>query len=182
MRFSLDDQRKTGFLTPQFLEIRNGPDLAAPLLNIATNADLLLTPEYIQDRGAAATGHYRYLEKKYTGELYLSFLHDDDEYKDDRYSYFIEHKGKISQDIQVDLKYNKVSDKDYFSDFSSGISSSSTTYLDRHAKISMQKNGWNLNLNYIGYQVTDKNIANSDQPYEKLPEITLINLGKINEI
>ncbi|GIR92014.1 MAG: hypothetical protein CM15mP93_02010 [Thiotrichaceae bacterium] len=37
----------------------------------------------------------------------------------------------------------------------------------------MKKNGWNLNLNYIGYQVTDKNIANSDQPYEKLPEITL---------
>ena len=175
MRFSLDDQRKTGFLTPSISgDWGSGPDLAAPFYwNIATNADLLLTPEYIQDRGAAATGHYRYLEKKYTGELYLSYLHDDDEYKDDRYSYFIEHKGSISEDIQVDLKYNKVSDKDYFSDLSSGISSSSTVYLDRHAKISMKKNGWNLNLNYIGYQVTDKNIANSDQPYEKLPEITL---------
>ena len=44
--------------------------------------------------------------------------------------------------------YDKFSDKDYFDDFGTGISRSSTTYKTRYAKFNYNKNGWDINSHF----------------------------------
>lgn len=182
MQFSLDEQRKTGFLVPDFSgSWVKGPDVVAPFYwNIAENMDMLIEPAYIQERGSQLQTTFRYLDKSYSGSLFISYLDDDSEYKgsgkntranSDRYNFYINHKQKFSNNIKVDLLYDKFSDKDYFDDFGSGISGSSTTYRTRHAKFSYNNNGWHIDSRFIGYQTFDKNINSSSQPYDILPEI-----------
>ena len=133
MQFSLDEQRKTGFLVPDFSgSWVKGPDVVAPFYwNIAENMDMLIEPAYIQERGSQLQTTFRYLDKSYSGSLFISYLDDDSEYKgsgkntrdnSDRYNFYINHKQKFSNNIKVDLLYDKFSDKDYFDDFGSGIS------------------------------------------------------------
>ncbi|MEC7885930.1 MAG: LPS assembly protein LptD [Pseudomonadota bacterium] len=175
MRFSLDDQRKTGFLVPDFSgSWSKGPDVATPFYwNISPNRDLLVTPSYQQARGPELETHFRYLERDYQGDLFISYLHDDDKYLDDRYNYSFLHKGKISKNLSIDLLYDKVSDKDYFADLGNGITSSSTSYIESYGKANYHMNGWVANLKFQGYQTTDKTISLSDEPYELLPELTV---------
>ncbi len=182
MQFSLDEQRKTGFLVPDFSgSWVKGPDIVTPFYwNIAENMDMLIEPSYIQERGSRLQTTFRYLDKSYSGSLFISYLDDDSEYKgsgkntrdnSDRYNFYIDHKQKFSNNINVELLYDKFSDKDYFDDFGSGISGSSTTYRTRHAKFSYINNGWHVDSRFIGYQTFDKNINSSSQPYDILPEI-----------
>ena len=65
MQFSLDDQRKTGFLVPDFSgSWVKGPDIIAPFYwNIAENMDMLINPGYIQERGACLKQHIDILIK-----------------------------------------------------------------------------------------------------------------------
>ena len=83
MQFSLDEQRKTGFLVPDFSgSWVKGPDVITPFYwNIAENMDMLIEPSYIQERGSQIASHFRYLNKNYEGSFFLSYLDDDSEYK-----------------------------------------------------------------------------------------------------
>ena len=76
MQFSLDEQRKTGFLVPDFSgSWTKGPDVITPFYwNIAKNMDMLITPSYIQERGSNIETNFRYLNKDYVGSIYLSYL------------------------------------------------------------------------------------------------------------
>ena len=184
MQFSLDEQRKTGFLVPDFSgSWIKGPDVIAPFYwNIAENMDMLIEPSYIQERGSKIESNYRYLNKNYSGSIFLSYLDDDSEYKNsakndrgnsNRYNFYFEHQQALSNNLKVDLLYDKFSDKDYFDDFGTGISRSSTTYRTRHAKLNYNKNGWDINSRFLGYQTFDKSIGQSSQPYDILPEINM---------
>ena len=185
MQFSLDEQRKTGFLVPDFSgSWVKGPDVIAPFYwNIAENIDMLIEPSYIQDRGSKIESNYRYLDKNYSGSMFFSYLNDDSEYKksakntrgnSSRYNFYLKHQQALSNNLEIDLLYDKFSDKDYFDDFGTGISRSSTTYRTRYAKLNYNKNGWDINSRFLGYQTFDKNISQSSQPYDILPEINAI--------
>lgn len=184
MQFSLDEQRKTGFLVPDFSgSWVKGPDVIAPFYwNIAENMDMLIEPSYIQERGSQITSHFRYLNNNYKGSIFLSYLDDDSQYKvsgkntrdnSDRYNIYLEHKQNFKNNLSVDMLYDKYSDKDYFDDFGSGISRSSTSYKTRHLKLNYNFNGWDINSRFKGYQVFDKNVNSSSKPYDILPEINL---------
>jgi len=184
MQFSLDEQRKTGFLVPDFSgSWVKGPDVITPFYwNIAENMDLLIKPGYIQERGSKIESTYRYLNKNYDGSIFFAYLDDDSEYKgsgkntrsnSNRYNFYFKHKQTFANNITIDLLYDKFSDKDYFDDFGSGISDSSTSYRTRHAKIDYHVNGWDIKSRFIGYQTFDKNLSSSSQPYDILPEIII---------
>ncbi|MDB2461339.1 LPS assembly protein LptD [Gammaproteobacteria bacterium] len=184
MQFSLDEQRKTGFLVPDFSgSWVKGPDIITPFYwNIAANMDMLIQPSYIQDRGKKIESDYRYLNKNYSGSIFISYLDDDSEYKNSaknargnksRYNFYLRHQQALSDNLEIDFLYDKFSDKDYFDDFGTGISRSSTTYKTRHAKLNYNKNGWDINSRFLGYQTFDKNINQSSQPYDLLPEINV---------
>lgn len=184
MQFSLDEQRKTGFLVTDFSgSWVKGPDVVQPFYwNIAENMDMLITPSYIQERGSQIESNFRYLNKKYSGSIFLSYLDDDSEYKksgkntrtnNDRYNFYISHKQTFRNNIEVDLLYDKFSDKDYFDDFGVGIARSSTTYRTRHATLKTVLNDFNINARFQGYQTFDRNISPSSQPYDILPQISI---------
>ena len=184
MQFSLDDQRKTGFLVPDFSgSWVKGPDIIAPFYwNIAENMDMLINPGYIQERGSLLETTYRYLNKNSLGTLYFSYLDDDSEYKgsgkntrdnSDRYNFYFKHQHTFSNNLKIDLLYDKFSDKDYFDDFGSSISDSSTTYRTRHAKLEYDYNGWSIRSKFKGYQTFDKTLSADSQPYDILPEVNI---------
>lgn len=173
MQFSIDEQRKTGFLVPDFNgNWTKGPDVAAPFYwNIASNMDMLIEPSYIQERGSQIKSTFRYLDTDYSGALFASYLDKDSKYVDDRYKVIIKHQQRFNPNLDVDLFYEKVSDKNYYNDFGIGISGVSTSYGSRYAKINYQKEGWNLTSRFVGYQTFDKTLTTSNQPYDVLPEL-----------
>jgi len=184
MQFSLDEQRKTGFLVPNFSgSWVKGPDFFTPFYwNISPNIDMLIQPSYIQERGSQIESHFRYLNNNYAGSVYFSYLNDDSQYKgsgkntrdnSDRYNFYISHQQTLSNNLEIDLVYDKFSDKDYFDDFGGGISSSSTTYKTRHAKLSYNKDGWDIKSRFLAYQTFDRNINQASQPYNILPDINI---------
>ena len=184
MQFSLDEQRKSGFLVPDFSgSWVKGPDVITPFYwNIAENIDMLIKPGYIQKRGSKIESTYRYLNKNFAGSMFFSYLDDDSQYKgsgkntrsnSNRYNFYAKHQQTFSNNLEIDLLYDKFSDKDYFDDFGAGISGSSTSYRTRHAKLNYYVNGWDIKSKFLGYQTFDRNISASSQPYDILPEINV---------
>ena len=117
MQFSLDEQRKSGFLVPDFSgSWTKGPDVITPFYwNIAENMDMLIKPGYIQKRGSKIESTYRYLNKNFDGSIYFSYLDDDSEYKGSgkktrsnsyRYNFYVKHQQTISNNLEIDLLYD----------------------------------------------------------------------------
>lgn len=80
INFSIDGQRKTGFLWPTFGIGSNkwGPYLLAPIyLNLAPNYDMKVTPGYLSKRGTQLSDQFRYLTESSTGVVNVSFLPSD---------------------------------------------------------------------------------------------------------
>ena len=86
--FPIDDQRKSGFLTPDIgTRDQTGFDLTIPYyLNLAPNYDLLLEPRYMSKRGMQVRSDFRYLLPNSDGNFGFEWLPDDDE-TDTRRSY-----------------------------------------------------------------------------------------------
>ncbi len=175
MRFSLDDQRKTGFLVPNWSgSWSKGPDVSTPFYwNIAENMDMLIEPSYIQDKGSKIETTFRYLENKYDGQFYLSYLGDDSEYVDDRYRVLIDHEHRVNSNLSINTFYDKTSDKDYYKDFGTGIAGASKTYGSRYVESIYTYNDWRVYSKFLGYQVLDKSITSASEPYDILPKIEI---------
>ncbi len=77
--FSLNNQRKSGFLPPSIGTTgKSGPEIAVPYyLNLAPNYDLTLTPRYMEKRGLQIAEEFRYLQKNYNGEFKAEYLPQD---------------------------------------------------------------------------------------------------------
>ena len=175
MRFSLDEQRKTGFLVPDWSgSWTKGPDIFTPFYwNIAPNMDMLIQPSYLQDRGSQIETTFRYLENNFDGAIYVSYLGDDSEYVDDRYKILVDHKHQVNPNLFIDTHYEKISDKDFYDDFGNGIAGVSTTYGSRYIKATYQKNDWRVYSEFSGYQTFDKSLTNESEPYDILPKIEI---------
>lgn len=134
-RFSLNKERKTGFLTPKFTyRSLDGFNLAFPFyLNLAPNYDATLTPRYFAKRGVMADGEFRYLWPDFAGQLNMTYLRDDNEYQNfiltnglnetnfDRYSLRWKQEVDFSKNWHWTIDYQKVSDDYYPQNFGSNI-------------------------------------------------------------
>ena len=77
--FSLDRQRKSGFLSPTFGTTGNsGAEFSIPYYwNIAPNRDATITPRVMSKRGVQLLNEFRYLEPLYRGEVRYEVLPND---------------------------------------------------------------------------------------------------------
>jgi LPS-assembly protein len=77
--FSIDKNRKTGFLYPNFTYAStNGLNLIVPYyLNLAPNYDAIITPQLISKRGIATNGLFRYLIPHNNGSLDVTYIPHD---------------------------------------------------------------------------------------------------------
>jgi LPS-assembly protein len=98
MDFPLNDQRKSGFLSPIFRQHnqgRQGIDLPY-YWNIAPNRDATIAPRVITKRGVLLNNEFRYLEPNYAGELHLDVMSDDKLAKRSRTHMSMQHTQTIT--------------------------------------------------------------------------------------
>ena len=182
LSFSLNNQRKSGFLAPSFgTSTDSGIEIAVPYYwNIAPNMDATITPRAMSKRGVMVNNEVRYLNTAFGGlyrdQLRLEYLPNDN-LRDgkNRYGFSLQHTQSTDNGFSARINYNKVSDDNYYTDLSSGISSTSTTQLSQQGLFSYHGGGWwNASANFQQYQTLQPDPENPvREPYRMLPQLTL---------
>src|SRR5690606_28731128 len=97
-----------------------GFELTLPYyFNLAPNYDLTVTPRYMAKRGLQLGGEFRYLGESYSGQLYGTYLADDRVADRKRWYYAAQHTQSLGGGVNASFDIRRVSDDDYFRDFSS---------------------------------------------------------------
>jgi len=171
--FPINDQRKTGFLTPGFgSDEESGNVFEIPWYwNIAKNQDATITPRLYTDRGIQLAAEYRLRTQSSSTYLYGEVLPDDDLFGDDREFVQIQHSQQFTSNLSARLNYNDVSDSDYFDDLSNDAALFSATFIPRDLAIDYSHNLFNLTARFNEFELVDSNIGILGQPLERLPEI-----------
>lgn len=171
--FPIDDQRKSGFLTPNVAERdRTGLDIAIPYyLNLAPNYDLTLEPRYMSQRGVQMNGDFRYLMPQSGGQLSFEYLPDDDEVGDTRRYLNLQHESFFGRGWRLLAGIEEVSDDAYFEDLGDSLSITSQTHLNRYLDFGFFAPRWSMLSRFQNYQTIDTFIAPEDRPYERVPQL-----------
>lgn len=170
MDFSLDDKRKSGFLTPSFgTSDKRGFEFAAPWYwNIAPNQDATFTPHYMSKRGLQLAAEYRYLERNYTGQTHVEYLANDKVAERDRYFGQIRHSHVFDSHWSGNLNIAGVSDDKYFTDLGGSVNQTSQVNLMREANLTYNGGWWSA----LGRLQTFQTL-NTAPLYHRLPQIAL---------
>ncbi|MEO7726576.1 MAG: LPS-assembly protein LptD [Burkholderiales bacterium] len=144
--FSLDRQRKSGFLSPTFGTTGNsGTEFSIPYYwNIAPNRDATFTPRVMAKRGVMLSNEFRYLDKSYNGEARYEVLPNDRVRNGDtRTALSLRHLQNFGGGWIGSADVQKVSDSNYFTDLSTQIAATSQVVLPRQGTLSKSGNWWN---------------------------------------
>jgi LPS-assembly protein len=173
MKFPIDDRRKSGFLYPYISTANdNGFEISAPYYwNIAPNQDATITPRYFTERGAMLTGEYRFLTRRTNGELNFDYMNDDQKTDDSRYHVTLVHRASLSKRWRSDVLFDRVSDDQYFQDFSNSLADASRQYVRSKAGIYGSGRHWSLSMLVDDFQVVDDAVIPTNEPYTRLPRI-----------
>ncbi len=146
LSFSLDRQRKSGFLAPTFGTTGNsGYEFSIPYYwNIAPNRDATITPRTMSKRGVMLSNEFRYLDSRYAGEARYEVI-PTDRVKDnaDRFALNLRHDQRWDNGWNGNLNIQKVSDDKYFTDLSTQIAATSQSVLPRQGSLANNGTWWN---------------------------------------
>ena len=168
--FPLSDKRKSGFLAPSFGSTnQHGFELRTPYYwNIAPNMDATITPRLLTSSGVMLMGEYRYLFNRGEGQVNLEYLPSDSQFNDRHRNLFgFLHEQSFGRTGKLFLTYNRVSDDDYFEDFGTNTSLTSTRYLERRAEASYTGSWWRAWGRVQDFQIVD----GSSNPFRRLPQL-----------
>ena len=173
--FPLGEERKTGVLVPYFGHSdKRGLFLAVPYyINLAPNYDDTLTPRYMSRRGLQLQNEFRYMGKRYGGNIDLEYLPDDTVTNTYRAAAKYRHSQGFSDHWNGGMDMQWVSDKDYLVDLGDSIAATSATYLPHTGQLAYNDNVWHFAARTSSFQTVDKTIATLDRPYSLLPQLTL---------
>ena len=183
--FSLDHQRKTGFLSPYYENnTRRGISVAVPYYwNIAPEQDLTLTPLVMSKRGAQLKTEYRYLDRAYRGEMRYEYMPRDQVLETSRSAFSLQHQHQITPQLQGSIDYNRVSDDRYFVDLSSQVRQVSQGVLPQTGSLSWGGRFAGLPTGLSGmlqrWQTLQDPLAPITPPYARLPQVNF-NTSKVN--
>lgn len=171
LNFPVDERRATGFLFPTLGLSNNSLDISTPYyLNLAPNYDLTLAPRYIETRGEALEGEFRYLNRYSNWAVNGSYLPDDQTNERDRWLLGIAEQGFMGEHWYSEVDYTRVSDNSYFDDLGlANLAVKRSTHLNQQAEIGYLGDNWSGHIEVQRYQT----IASVDDPYQKLPQLTL---------
>jgi LPS-assembly protein len=145
LSFPLTDERKSGWLPPGVnLDSKSGLELSVPYYwNIAPNRDATITPSVLSRRGAGIGVEYRYLEPSDFGRIELNGVPGDRVAGRDRWLGDVAHEGTWRYDIHYAGSGIRVSDDDYWKDFSRQIRSFTPRLLPLNARVDqrIERNG-----------------------------------------
>ncbi|SEO48214.1 LPS-assembly protein [Luteibacter sp. UNC138MFCol5.1] len=184
--FPLDDRRKSGFLYPTFgSSSRSGTFLNLPYyLNLAPNYDATITPGYYSDRGPMLGGEFRYLLPRSNGTVDFQYMAHDKGPDDDesgtsdrdgstrRWLLQLTNSTTIAKGWNFSANINRVSDNQYFRDFSNDLYSSAIGLLSSSAYVSTGGKYWSAAIGADDYQNVDAGLNNYVEPYRRWPRAT----------
>jgi len=177
LSFPLSDKRKSGLLPPLIgLDSLNGLEYRQPYYwDIAPNRDATLTPTLMAKRGVDLGAEFRYLEPQYRGELKANYMPGDKLRDRDRWGYNVRHDGLVSAGplgpTSVYLNLNRVSDDNYWRDFSRASSSLTQRLLASDGQFAWNVGNWYLNARTLKWQTLQDVTSPITPPYDQLPQL-----------
>ena len=175
LSFPLTDERKSGWLPPSFgLDSKSGLQLAVPYYwNIAPNRDATLTPQLSSRRGAGLDTEFRYLEPRDNGEVRLNLLPADLITHTTRYSLSGRHESDFSNGALFEARVQRVSDNEYWKDFSRDVASLTPRLLGSDLALTRPFGDWETYARVKSWQVlqTADPTTRIEAPYERLPQL-----------
>jgi len=179
LSFPLSDKRKSGLLAPTVgIDNLNGVEIAVPYYwNIAPNRDATFYPALMSKRGVDLGGEFRYLERDYTGMARASFMPDDRLRDRDRWAYALKHDGVLRTPIPgastlgLNLNLNRVSDDNYWRDFSRSTASLTQRLLSNDGAVSWGEGNFSLQARALKWQTLQDASAPITPPYDRLPQV-----------
>ena len=181
LSFPISERRRSGWLPPTLgLDNKSGLDLSVPYYwNIAPHRDATFTPGLMSRRGVDLAGEFRYLENDYQGRINAN-LTPNDRLRDgrNRWGYFLRHNGQHDSGIDgigrvgLGLNLNRVSDNDYWRDFSRRGLSLTTRLLANDGALSWSRGDLSLHARALKWQTLQDVAAPIVPPYDRLPQLT----------
>lgn len=172
--FPLGDHRRSGFLTPGFADSSLiGIEADFPYYwDIAPNRDMTLTTRVIPQRGLLLGDEFRFLEPRYKGILTYDAIEQDRVFGGERQFLSLKTDFAGTSGLSGDVNFNRVSDDQFFIDFSRSAIDSSTEVLPQEAHLTYAQQYWNTTLQVAKYQTLFSLLPAVDAPYDKAPELT----------
>src|SRR5713101_6909875 len=181
--FSLNNQRKSGFLPPSIGTTgKSGPEITVPYyLNLAPNYDLTLTPRYMEKRGLQIAEQFRYLQKHSNGEFNAEVLPQDRAADRGRSAMSLVHTYNRDGSLLGGLNLNKVSDDNYFRDLATRINITSQATLPREGFLTYNGKWWDTGSYSATARVQRFQVLQDPDnpivvPYGRTPQLTLSTL------
>jgi len=173
----LGDRRRSGLLTPGFnINNKLGPEVTAPFYwNIAPNRDYTLTPRIMARRGVLAGNEFRFLEPRVRGTMVFDVISNDRVAGRGRSYTNLSSEYASTVGIGAGLNWNRVSDDNFFVDFSRTIVGASPAVLPQEAYLSYGQADWTGALRVTKNQAL-LSLLNNDitqKPYERVPQLTV---------
>jgi len=175
LSFPLTDERKSGWLPPSVgLDSKSGLQLSVPYYwNIAPNRDATLTPQLSSRRGVGLDTEFRYLEPRDNGQVRLNLLPADLITHTTRYALNAKHESDFSNGTLIEARVLRVSDNDYWKDFSRDVGSLTPRLLGSDLALSRPFGDWDTYARVKSWQVlqTVDPTTRIEAPYDRLPQI-----------
>ncbi len=180
LTFPLSGQRKSGFLPPTVgVDTVNGAELTVPYYwNIAPNRDATVFPTLMTKRGVDVGGEFRFLESNYNGQVRGSVLPGDALRNADRWSLASQFAGRFDTGLQavgavgLNLNLNRVSDDNYWRDFTRDSSGLTQRLLANDAILSWGRGYWSASARALQWQTLQDPASPITPPYDRLPQFT----------
>ena len=178
--FPLTEKRKSGLLplTAGFDNL-SGTTLALPYYwNIAPNRDATITPTLMTARGVDVGLNYRYLEPGYSGRVFVDSMPGDKLRNADRWGLALTHNASIPtglpnvSPVELALNINRVSDDNYWQDFSSADTVLAQRLLPGDLLATWGSGELSGTLHVLKWQVLQDPGSPIIPPYDRVPQIT----------
>ncbi|MDP3761139.1 MAG: LPS-assembly protein LptD [Ramlibacter sp.] len=178
LSFPLTEKRKSGLLPPTIgLDSLNGVELMVPYYwNIAPNRDATFFPALMTKRGVDLGGEFRYLERDYAGQFRANFMPNDRLRERDRWGYALKHDGAVGArlpfgPVGLSLNLNRVSDDDYWRDFSRSTESLTQRLLANDGTLSWARGDFSVTARALKWQTLQDVNAPIVPPYDRMPQV-----------
>ncbi|MEC5385644.1 LPS-assembly protein LptD [Uliginosibacterium sp. H3] len=170
MDFPLNGSRQSGLLPATFGSTTNtGLDLTLPYyINLAPNYDATIAPRWMGRRGLQLGGEFRYLTPTGYGKMSGEYLANDQVTNTQRGLFSTQNFQDFGGGLTGNVDFSQVSDRNYFADLSSRISSTSQGNLNQQVQLNYGGIAWlPMGVNVQRYQT-----LTGDTPYSRQPQLT----------
>jgi LPS-assembly protein len=177
--FPLNNARQSGLLPPVIgFDSTNGFEYLQPYYwNIAPNRDATFYPEIMSNRGVNVGSEFRYLEKTYSGQVRVDEMPSDSLRERNRWGVWAQHQQQLDpkpfglDSLSTSFNINRVSDDDYWRDFSHTPTLTSRQ-LTNEADLNWTRGDWSGQARTLSYQTLQYAAAPITPSYNRVPQIT----------